>query len=227
MGEYVLASGLFNNRFVKLRISDGRSLFGGLALLITGIIVANMVQHYVTSGESDAGITRSRLWWEVVLNLQILSVGMIWFCYSDRISDAKGPVRRLHILLCGFAILSALMPSILGTVSAANNWFSIRPGPQTFIGFFIFGVVFWLVTLIAQLWFLGLRNRYAKRKRRKRSVAFYAPALTLAAIALVDAPGGGTTWLTMTPVLLYLQGALPYLLRAIRVRPAKTKRPAT
>lgn len=219
-----MASGLFNNRFVRLRISDGRSLFGGLALLITGVIVAMMVQHYVSSGESGAGITRSRLWWEVVLNLQILSVGMIWFCYSDRISDAQGPVRRLHILLCGFAILSALMPSILGAVSAANDWFSIRPGPQAFIGFFIFGVAFWLVTLVAQLWLLGMRSRYAKRKRRKRHVAFYAPALTLAAIALVDAPSGGTTWLTMTPILLYLQGALPYLLKAIRVRPAKNQK---
>ncbi len=213
--------------FFRVRISDGRSLLGGIALLITGVIVAMMVQHYVASGESDSGITRSRLWWEVVLNLQILSVGMIWFCYSDRISDAKGPVRRLQILLCGFAILSALMPSVLGAVSAANNWFSIRPGPQTFIGFFIFGVVFWLITLVAQLWFLGLRSRYANRKRRKRSAAFYAPALTLGAIALFDAPSGGTTWLTMTPVLLYLQGAVPYLLKGLRVRPKKNRNPAT
>ncbi len=205
-----------NDNRLGFRVTDGRALMAAMALMITGTIVAMMVHHYVASPAPDNAITRSRLWWEIVLNLQLLSVGMIWFCYSDRIGDASGRVKGLQILLCAFAIVSVLMPSILGAISAANNWFEIRPNPSTFTSFFAFGVGFWLVTLVVQIILLRLRNKYSKRDPIRRGIRFYTPAIILGVILLIDAPGGGTRWLVMTPVLLYLQGALPYLMKAFR-----------
>ena len=134
----------------RWKLHDRRALLTAIALIITGVIVAQMVAQYVTTSELDQGLNRSRLWWEIVLNLQLLSVGMIWFSYSDRIGEATGPVRRLHIVTCGFVSLSAFMPTILGALSASNNWFEIRPNHGVFVNFFLFGVSFWLIGLLLQ-----------------------------------------------------------------------------
>lgn len=186
----------------------------GMAFLATGVIVAMMVDYYVSSPASETAITRSRLWWEIVMNLQILSVALIWFCYTDRIGDAKGTKKRLHILMCCFAMLSVLMPSVLGAVSAANNWFEIRPGPNSFIGFFVFGVAFWCASIVAQFILLRLRVRYAGKSMRRRSIWFYSPAMVLTVFVAFDGPSGGHLWLVMTPILLYLQGAMPFFQKA-------------
>lgn len=198
----------------RVQLHDGRALLAGLALMITGVIVAQMVAQYVTTTVVDQGVNRSRLWWEIVLNLQLLSVGMIWFSYSDRIGEATGPVRRLHIINCGFISLSAFMPTILGALSASNNWFEIRPSPDVFVNFFLFAISFWLVGLLLQGLMAHYKNKTKKRKLRRRPIALFAPALALGVVALVDAPDGGTFWLIFTPVMLYLQGALPYFLKA-------------
>ena len=198
------------------RITDGRALMAGIAMLIAGVITAQIVEQFVYSEATEPALTRSRLWWEIVLNLQILSLGMIWFCYSDRIADATGRLKHMQMLMCGLTMLSALMPTILAGVSAANNWFSIRPGLQSFIGFFLFGVAFWFASLIAQVLLLRLRARMAGKPTKSRPMWFYAPAAALAVISLIDAPLGGRLWLVMTPILLYLQGAMPYLVHAFR-----------
>lgn len=203
-------------KVTRFQIRDGRALLAAAALLITGAITSEIVDRYVYQEVSGALLTRSRLWWEVVLNLQILSVGMIWFCYSDRIADATGGLKRMHILMCGVTIVAALQPSLLAAVSAANNWFYVRPSLQSFIGFFVFGTAFWFASLLIQIVLVRLRARLAGRKPRRRPKWYYAPALLLAAITAVDAPLGGRIWLVATPALLYLQGAMPYLMHAFR-----------
>ncbi len=200
------------NRRWKLR--DPRALLTAIALMITGVIVAQMVEQYVTTTEIDQGIIRSRLWWELVLNLQILCIGMIWFSYSDRIGDTSGPVRRLHIINCGFVSLSAILPAFLGVISASSGWFEIRPGPDVFIGLFLFGVSFWLIGLLLQSLLIHYKNKAKKQRLRRRGIGFFAPSLLLGVTALIDGPGGGTLWLILTPIMLYLQGALPYFLKA-------------
>jgi len=210
----------------RWKLLDGRALLIALALMITGVIVAQMVAQYVTTTELDRGLNRSRLWWELVLNLQLLSVGMIWFSYADRISAATGSVRRMHIINCGFVSLSAFMPTILGALSASNNWFEIRPGPDVFVGFFLFGVSFWFIGLVLQLLLAHFKKKTNRHRHlRRRDVAIFVPSLALGIVALVDAPGGGTLWLIFTPLMLYLQGALPYFMKAFgysgRMVPAK------
>lgn len=207
----------------KLELADGRSLMAGTAFLITGVIVALMVDNYVNTPAGSNAVTRSRLWWEIVLNLQILSAGMVWYCYVDRISDAEGAVRRSYILLCFYSILAVLMPSFLGAMSAANNWFEIRPSTESFIGFFVFGVIFWFVSMLSQqLLYLFKRRRGATHARKSR-VRDFLPAMALVVVIAIDAPRGGNLWLVMTPVLLYIQGGLPYLRRAIKLRPVSER----
>jgi len=207
------------NQSVRWQLHDGRALLTAAALMTTGVIIAQMVAQYVTTTEIDQGLNRSRLWWEIVLNLQLLSVGMIWFSYSDRISASSGAVRRMHIINCAFVSLSAIMPTFLGAVSASNNWFEIRPGPDVFVGFFLFGVSFWLIGIVLQSVLVHFRKKTKNHKLRRRGIAFFSPSILLGVVAVLDAPDGGTWWLILTPILLYLQGAVPYLLKAFRTPP--------
>lgn len=186
-----------------------------IALLITGTITAEIVDRFVYQEVTGALLTRSRLWWEIVLNLQILSVGMIWFCYSDRIADATGKLKRMHVVLCGITIVAALLPSMLAAASAANNWFYVRPNLPSFIGFFVFGTVFWFFSLLMQIVLVRIRARLSGVQPKRTVMWHYTPALLLAVIVAVDAPLGGRVWLVATPALLYLQGAMPYLVHAI------------
>lgn len=200
----------------KRWLYDGRALLTAVALMTTGVIIAQMVAQYVNTTEIDQGLNRSRLWWEVVLNLQLLSVGMIWFSYSDRISASSGAIRCMHIINCAFVSLSAVMPTFLGAISATNNWFEIRPGPDVFVGFFLFGVSFWLIGIVLQSILLHFRKKAKKQKMRRRGIAFFSPSIMLGVLAVLDGPDGGTLWLMLTPIFLYLQGALPYFIRAFR-----------
>lgn len=195
-----------------------------IALLITGAITAEIVDRYVYQEVTGALLTRSRLWWEIVLNLQILSVGMIWFCYSDRIADAVGNLKRIHMLLCGITIVAALIPSFLAAVSAANNWFYVRPSLSSFIGFFVFGIAFWFTSLLMQIVLLRLRARRTGAQAKQLRAWHYAPAFMLAVIVTVDASWGGRVWLVATPLLLYLQGAMPYLVHAFGPAISEPKR---
>lgn len=187
-----------------------------IALMITGLIVAQMVAQYVTTTEMTQGLNRSRLWWEIVLNLQLLSVGMIWFSYSDRISVATGSVRRMHIINCGFVSLTATMPTFFGVISASNNWFEMRPGTDVFVGLFLFGVSTWLVGILLQSLLYRSRRKAGKHPGHRRGFWFFSPSIMLGVTALLDGLGGGILWLILTPILLYLQGAVPYLLKAFR-----------
>jgi len=201
---------------LRLKLHDGRALLSAIALMITAVIVAQMVAQYVTTTEVDQGFNRSRLWWEIVLNLQLLSIGMIWFGYSDSISAATGAVRRMHIVNCGFVTLTAIMPTFLGAMSAGFNWFEIRPGQDVFVGFFLFGVTMWLVGLLLQSLLYRLKRKAGTKGRHRRGIWFFSPSIALGVAALLDGPGGGTLWLILTPIMLYLQGAIPYLLKAFR-----------
>lgn len=198
-----------------MRIHRGRSLLAAIALLISGGIIAQIVNQYVSQEATVGALTRSRLWWEIVLNLQLLSIGMVWFYFSDRISDSEGRHKFLQISMFCLAMFSTVMPSILAAVSAANDWFSIRPTMESFIGFFLFGVVLWGIALVLQNVLLRVTSQIAGIKPRRRSIWFYGPVMLLSVITMVDIVIiGGRLWLVATPVLLYIQGALPYIIHA-------------
>lgn len=199
-------------------VVDHRALMGAIALVITGVILADMLWHYLMAVAGESALTGSRLWWEIVLNLQILSAAMVWFCYSDRIEGSEGRIRRLQIVRRWFAIITVLLPSMLGAVGIQQNWFVDHP-PDSFVWAFAFVVLlFWLSgVLVHALVQRNRRNRPPKASPVYR-ILFFLPVLLLLTITLLDAPYGGQTWLLAIPVLTYLQGAMPFISKAFGLR---------
>lgn len=166
----------------------------------------------------ESGLTGSRLWWEIVLNLQILSVAMMWFCYSDRIDGSKGRIRLLQIVRRWFAIVTVLLPSMFGVLGVYQNWFFENPPGNVVWAFACAVLLFWLSGVFMHaLVQRGRRNRPSEAAWVYR-VLFFIPAALLAVIMLVDIPAGGQTWLLAIPILTYLQGAMPFITKAFGLR---------
>lgn len=200
------------------KVVDHRALLGAIALIITGVILADMLWHYLQAINGESALTASRLWWELVLNLQILSAAMVWFCYSDRIDGSVGRIRRLQIVRRWFAIITVLLPSLLGAAGIQQNWFVDHP-PSSFVWAFACAVMlFWLSGVAVHA--LVQRNR--RNKPRQAStlyrILFFIPTLALVSVTLLDAPFGGQTWLLAIPVLTYLQGAMPFITKTFGLR---------
>ena len=197
---------------------DHRAMLGAIALVLTGFILADMLLHYLEALNGESALTGSRLWWEIVLNLQILSAAMVWFCYSDRIDGSEGRIRRLQMVRRWFAVFTVLLPSILGVIGIRQNWFIEQPS-TTYVWTFACLVLF--------VWLGGLAVHHMVQRRRKNKpepatltyrALFLLPATALAIVILLDAPTGGQTWLLAIPVLTYLQGAMPFITKAFGLR---------
>jgi len=201
-----------------IKIVDHRALLGAIALVVTGVILADMLYHYLMAVSGQSALTGSRLWWEIVLNLQILSAAMVWFCYSDRIDGSEGRIRLLQKVRRWFAIVTVLLPSILGVVGIRENWFVEQPS-TTYVWTFALLVLFvWLGGLVVH----GMVQRRRRNRPNKASLKYRAlfllPAISLAIVISLDAPAGGQTWLLAIPVLTYLQGAMPFITKAFGLR---------
>lgn len=203
------------NKPQRYRVARPRALMAAMALITSGTIISMMVDQYLSTSDMDNAITRSRLWWEVVLNLQILSAGTIWFTYVDAIAQSKGRRRLLYILSCSFGTFSVLLPSLLGAIAAFNNWFEVRPEPSVYYMFFGLGIMHWLVGVLLQ-YLPGLGKGREKMRRRTPALpVFFLPVILLVILVLVDGLQGGSLWLVATPFLLYLQGAIPFIARGV------------
>ncbi len=202
----------------RFALHDGRALLGAVALNITGWILAFMLYQYLETPAGSTGLSRSRLVWEVILNLQILSIAFVWFCYSDRIEGSDGKIHNLQVARLWFAMITILQPSFLGLLGIQQNWF-MEPPSQTAIllfaglvlAFWLFGV--WLNWLVSRM----RKTRLPPGSLRYRLV-FFIPASLLAVLIAVDAPTGGQLWLLGIPALTYLQGSMPYIVKAFGVR---------
>lgn len=193
--------------------SSPRSVMAGCALVTSGIIIALMVRQYHMTSSIDDALIRSRLWWELVLNIQILSAGIIWFAHADAISHNQGKRKRLYIWQCIFSIASVLLPSILALIAVLNNWFEVRPGPEVYWTFVILGFLHWawgFLFVVSKRW---RWNASLSEKRKLLRPGEFAPVMILLVVIAVDAPSGGIFWTIATPVFLYLQGAMPYFYR--------------
>lgn len=177
-----------------------------------------MLWHYLQALGGESGLTASRFWWEIVLNLQILSAAMMWFCYSDRIDGSEGRIRLLQIVRRWFAIITVLLPSMLGAAGIQQNWFVDHPSPE-FVGVFACVVLlFWMIGVVVHALVQRNRRNRPRKASLKYRVLFFTPALCLLIVILLDAPGDGQTWLLAIPVLTYLQGAMPFITKAFGLR---------
>ena len=185
----------------------------GCALVTSGVIIALMVRQYHMTSSIDDALTRSRLWWEVVLNIQLLSAGVIWFAHSDAITRTKGSSRRTYVLQCVLSVISVLLPSILAFIAVLNNWFEERPSPTIFWALVGLGFIHWAWGagfVVSRRWHFDTDALWLKRLL---PTAEFIPLITLMIIVVIDAPSGGLSWTIATPVLLYMQGAMPYFYR--------------
>ena len=202
----------------KLSLVDHRSLLGAIALIITGFILADMLLHYLAATSGTGALSHSRLWWEVVLNLQILSAAMVWFCYSDRIEGSKGRIRTLQVVRRWFAIITVLLPSMLGAVGIQQNWFAEQPPTSYVWAFAAVVMLFWLTGLLIHYMVQRRRANKPKSASLTYRLLFLLPAVSLVIVTLIDAPFGGQTWLLAIPVLTYIQGAMPFITKAFGLR---------
>lgn len=202
----------------RLRLMDHRALMGAIALNITGVILAFMLFQYLQATDGARALSRSRLVWELILNLQILSAALIWFCYSDRIESSSRPIRLLQQARRWFAMITVLLPTGLGLLGIQQNWFLEQPSAATVRLFALVVLAYWLIGI--WLHFLVQRRRRTRRGRAslRYRVFFLLPSISLVLIALVDAPSGGQLWLLAIPVLTYLQGSMPFLTKAFGLR---------
>lgn len=202
----------------RFRLVDNRALMGAIALNITGVILAFMLFQYLQATDGARALSRSRLVWELILNLQILSAALIWFCYSDRIESSHRPIRWLQQARRWFAMITVLLPTGLGLLGIQQNWFLQQPSAATVRLFALVVLAYWLIGI--WLHFLVQRRRRTQRGRAsfRYRVFFLLPAIVLILIALVDVPLGGQLWLLAIPVLTYLQGSMPFLTKAFGLR---------
>ncbi|WP_262694601.1 hypothetical protein [Kordiimonas aquimaris] len=199
-----------------MSLHDVRSLFGAIALIITGIILATMLYQYLNVVEG--ALSRSRLWWEIVLNVQILSAAMMWFCYSDRIENSTGAVKRLQIIRLWFTIVTVLLPTFFGVAGVGFNWFEYEPSPLLISLFCAAVFLYWLLGLWVHMRVQKKRSNPNRPASGLFYAATYSPIILLLLISVFDAPQGGVFWLYAIPVLTYIQGAMPFIVKAFGLR---------
>lgn len=176
-----------------------------------------MLQN-ILSPEGGHVLNRSRLWWEIALNLQILCVALMWFCYSERIDRAKGQQRFLQKLRRWIGIASVMVPSIFGLFGVFLGWFNSPPSATTMIYIAAAVLLHWLLALGIQ----RLVQRSSGTSRRKlalgQRLAFYMPTLVLVVALAAGMLLGDIMWLLAIPLFVYLQGSMPFFFYAFADR---------
>ena len=191
-------------------------------MLITGGITSSMsVSFFNDLGE--AGINRSRLWWEIVLNLQILCGALVWFSFVEQIKTAVGP--RYYIRLAQFfvALVAVLLPTLVGLAGIAMGWFENSPDLAALNGLIVVCLILWgmgvALPIAVQVATEG-RWRMPPFLLARHPVGLVlkvSPLLAAILLAVIEIAQGGVAHYLYGPFLLYMQGAMLYLVRAIRL----------
>jgi len=202
-------------------LNDWRAFAGALAILMVGVQLTVMMAFYFIPGGDAFALLSTRWWWEVALNLQILSIALMWMCHTERISSAAGwrKFRAIVRLVVGLAGISTPFWTLV--ICARNDWFNNKPEPEAllFFGTVVFAV--WLllayaVPLFVQLFMRGQNFIYATSGSgsRRQVIWTFSPFLLLGLLAAEETVRGGNMHFVMWPFLTYLHCAMPYLFRA-------------
>jgi len=201
---------------------NSRAVMAILSRLISGTILSLMFFQYFSSQGDGAAFVTSRLWWEIALNLQLLSAGMMWFSYVDRISQMPGTLRRLQLTKCWMAIFAVSTPFAVALVAVFNDWFVAKPPP------IIFGIIIGLAVLhlIVSL-FIHRKIEKHRQKRRQiysaqQRLAFFAPSLVFTVLATACVYTGDTIYFSFAPIFLFLQGSMPYVMEIAGITKPET-----
>lgn len=202
----------------SFHVAKPRALMAATALFVSGSIMSMLVQQYLSSNEIEGAFTRSRLWWEVVLNVQLLCAGMMWFYYAEKIEDAVGAKRRYQMVRSTFSIITVSVPIFIAAYAALNNWFEAKPDSVTLYIFAGSLIVYWAAGLFLHRQVI-LRRVGGRFKLHSRvGFRFFIPLYFLMTVIVCDIALQGRDWVVMTPILLSVQAATPYFLKAFSLR---------
>ena len=202
-----------------MQIRDGRALMGAVAFFSTGFILSSMFSLFIEAGTTGDGVIRSRWWWEIVLNMQILAAVLVWLCYSDRIRTSEGLKRSVMQFRLMVGILIVLVPTWIGLVSVSFNWFIVRPPDYVLDWIVSGGAGLWLFALLMPRFFRWGRLPKGRKKPpigsliQPSTIWWVLPFFAALALWLHQANTGGKLHYVYAPPLLYLQAALPFFRR--------------
>lgn len=201
-----------------MQLVDGRALLGAIALNITGVILGFLVYQYMNSTSGMQVFTRSRLVWEIILNLQILSFALMWVCYSDRIEMSTGSKRTLQRVRRWFSLVTVLLPVWLGLWGIQQNWFQDRPSDSSLITIAVFVFSYWIVGVFINMLVARRMQLSEVDRSAKKTLLLLSPIISLFLIAGGSIVLGASFWLCLIPILIYLQGSVPYLDKAFALK---------
>ncbi|MBL4640038.1 MAG: hypothetical protein JKY57_05860 [Kordiimonadaceae bacterium] len=206
-----------------MSIRDSRAIFGAVAFLLTGAILSSMVYQYLAGEYTGAAIVRSRSWWEVVMNLQILSIAFVWFCYADRLQKREGKYKAVVMVRLFFGLLAVSVPLLIAVLSAFMGWFEVRP-PAHIVDLILCVMVgFWAIsTIIPRVVAVrahdGLVNFQAYWNYfRPKSLFSISPMIMAGLVLLTDFVFGVENYYLAFPVLFYAQSAMPFFMRGFGI----------
>lgn len=203
-------------------IEDSRAFIGGLALVIIGAILSLMTAFYLLPDVFGDDALVARWWWEIVLNLQILCLAFMWFCHHNRLVQSSGwwRLRAVSHFLTG--MISVSYPVGILLISAYMDWFRTPPPDAQVYGMIFLGAVLWAVGAFVMpiVNWLMVRQEDGTILNQPLGLNIVAwvrafwPTFLCLAIGAIEVARGGLAGLTLLPVLMYLQGALPYFVKS-------------
>lgn len=204
-------------------VRDSRTLMGGAALILAGAILTSMLQLYFAGESSGDGIVQSRWWWEIVMNLEVLALALMWFCYVDRVTDSEGSKKRVMWFRMILGLVIVLLPFWVALLSAYLDWFGVRPSLDIIKLLIFVMLFFWAVAVfIPRMMILAARPEEYKEATflsLMKPKRWYSPFPTyvVAVLWVYEIFNGGTLHYQYSPLFLYLQGAVPYIERGLRL----------
>lgn len=191
-------------------------------MIIVGIVLSMMSSHYITSDAGDDGLIRSRWWWEIVLNSQILCVAFMWFTHIDRIKSAEGGMAIVKGFQLFAALVAILLPVWVALVAIAMDWFKTTPPLDSVHRMIVVALSAWALAWVANLLVTSLLLRKPVRPWFMRIPSWggrmvcILPLLAAVILVFVEYSRGGQLHYMYCPFLFFLQGAVPYLAKSVR-----------
>lgn len=210
-------------RFLGRKVQDYRSLWGGFAFLITGSVLTVLLAMFLYFGPLAGGVFKSRMLWEIVLNLQVLSIALIWFAFDRRFENSTGIWRARVIVNFIFAAFMNCVPAGFFLFLSYYAWQGSFPSEETIVFIIhIFLVIFFSFEFLTQIGFRFVTGRVLPRGYEMGSRPIFSRLVALwpgwvAVLFLLAALLTENSWYyVVMPMLGYLQSAKDFLVRAYR-----------
>lgn len=208
-----------------ISLVDRRAVFGAVSLWLTGAWLTVAAILFADAFGAGQNLIKSRLFWELALSIQIVSLALMWEAHIERFEDVSPEWPR-----------SAVMERIIGglLLASAPLWGTLLAlqvnvfGDGTEIvdvhrGMMIIGLIllaFYVVLpTVRRLWPQagGPAAAHLKPFSLRGFIADHVVVLCLVAVNLATVWGIYKPAVLITPLLLYAQFSLPYLKTAFGI----------